>query len=247
MTTNDRTGALTYAIADLHGRFDLLCTAISTIEAHSLEGGKLVVLGDFVDRGPQSRSIVDLLMAGPQSPGWEWVVLQGNHESMMLEVLANPSPQLLRWWVGNGGGKTLESYGYHQGDSLLPLRVPAEHVSWLDGLPVYHEDAHRIFVHAGVPFDQPLTEAKKDTLQWMLYPGDVEHGDAEFHPDEGHCSGKHIVHGHHQSASHPLLKSHRTNLDSFAWYTGRLAIGVFDDSRPGPIEILQATGGHHDL
>tara|TARA_A100000172_G_scaffold11373_3_gene6088 strand:+ start:1146 stop:1865 length:720 start_codon:yes stop_codon:yes gene_type:complete len=229
----------TYAIADLHGRFDLLCQAIDLIERDAGErGGKLVVLGDFVDRGPQSRSIIDLLMAGPSRQGWEWIVLQGNHEAMMLECLSKPG--ILRWWVGNGGGQTLESYGYRHGDSLFPLKIPAEHLAWLEGLPLTHEDEHRIFVHAGVPFDQPVTEAKPETLQWMLYPGDVDHSDAEIHPDLCHCSGKHIVHGHHQSEAHPLLKAHRTNLDSFAWNSGRLAIGVFDETQPQPVRIMES-------
>lgn len=231
----------TYAIADLHGRFDLLCNAIDVVEEHSPEGGCLVIMGDFVDRGPQSRSIIDLLMAGPSTPGWEWVILQGNHEAMMVAVLDNPTPHLMRWWVGNGGGQTLQSYGYQQGDMVLPLKVPPEHLVWLNGLPIHLDDGLRIFVHAGVPYDQPLAEASKDTMQWMLYPGDVEHGDAEFHADAQHCSGRHIVHGHHRSASHPLLKPHRTNLDSFAWNTGRLAIGVFDDTTAAPLEILWAT------
>jgi serine/threonine protein phosphatase 1 len=231
----------TYAIADLHGRFDLLCRALDLIEDDAGEdGGTLVILGDFIDRGPQSRNIIDLLMAGPQRTNWRWVILQGNHEAMMLATLEQPA-RLLRWWVGNGGGQTLQSYGYAHGDALHPLKIPDDHLAWVADLPVYHEDAHRIFVHAGVPFDQQLGEAKAQTLQWMLYPGDVDHDDAEVHADERHVSGKHIVHGHHQSETHPLLKPHRTNLDSFAWHSGRLAIGVFDDSRAGPVKILDAT------
>jgi serine/threonine protein phosphatase 1 len=235
---------LTYAIADLHGRFDLLCRAIDLIEADAGDsGGRFIVLGDFIDRGPSSRNIVDLLMAGPQLPNWTWQVLQGNHEAMMLEVLGSPTPHLMRWWIGNGGGRTLMSYGYQQGDEIHPLKVPAEHMAWLASRPLLIEDDHRIFVHAGVPFDRHVTDTKPDTLQWMLYPGDIEGGDAEFHADARHISGKHIVHGHHQSASHPLLKPHRTNLDSFAWHTGRAAIGVFDDTLPGgPVRILSATG-----
>lgn len=232
---------LTYVIADTHGRFDLVCQALTLIETHAGdEGGTFICLGDFVDRGPQSRSIIDLLMAGPSRPNWRWIVLQGNHEAMMLECLGNEG--ILHWWLGNGGGQTLRSYGYQQGDDLRPLKIPAEHLKWLADLPITHEDDLRIFVHAGVPFDKPLAEATAQTLQWMLHPGDVEHGDAEFHADAAHVSGKHIVHGHHQSASHPLLKDHRTNLDSFAWATGRLAIGVFDDSKPGPVSVLWATG-----
>jgi serine/threonine protein phosphatase 1 len=231
----------TYAIADLHGRFDLLCKAVSLIEADAGdEGGHMICLGDFVDRGPQSRSIVDLLMAGPSLPNWRWTVLQGNHEAMMLEVLAAPTQPRLQWWLGNGGGATLISYGYKGGENLHPLRVPAEHLDWLMDLPATYEDGHRIFVHAGVPFDRHVGDVSRDTLQWMLYPGDVDHGRAEFYDDVPHISGKHIVHGHHQSDRHPLLLPHRTNLDSFAWATGRLAIGVFDDSQAAPVKIIDA-------
>lgn len=232
----------TYAIADVHGNFDLLCKAISLTEAHAgdAEGNTLVILGDFVDRGPHTASIIDLLSVGPSLHNWRWIVLQGNHEAMMLAALADPA-RYLKWWIGNGGGATLLSFGYVEGDTIFPLKVPQWQLDWLECLPLWHQDDHRIYVHAGVPFDQTLTRAKRESLQWMLYPGDVEHGEAEFHPDERHCSGKHIVHGHHQSASHPLLKPHRTNLDSFAWSTGRLAVGVFDDARPGgPVEILEA-------
>lgn len=231
----------TYAIADLHGRFDLLTGALSMIEQDAGDtGGTLIILGDFVDRGPQARNIIDLLMAGSPLPNWRWVVLQGNHEEMMLRCLENPA--LLRWWLGNGGGETLRSYGYEQGDQLFPLKIPGEHLEWLASLPITFEDEQRIFVHAGVPFDQHVADAKPEILQWMLYPGDVDHGDADFYADEPHISGKHIVHGHHQSATHPLLKQHRTNLDSFAWATGRIVVGVFNDEKPQPERILELIG-----
>lgn len=233
----------TYAIADLHGRFDLLCRAIDLIEADAGQaGGKFIVLGDFVDRGPQSRAIIELLMAGSPLANWEWIVLQGNHEAMMLQVLAMPTPELMRWWIGNGGGSTLRSYGYEEGDKLLPIKVPDDHLAWLAALPITHEDTQRIYVHAGVPFDQAVADTSPETLQWMLYPGDIEGASFHIHPDNGHVSGKHIVHGHHQSALHPLLKPHRTNLDSFAWNTGRLAIGVFDDMQAAPVRIMDALG-----
>lgn len=232
----------TYVIADLHGRYDLLKRAIRLIEADAGEaGGTFIVLGDFVDRGPESRSIIERLMLGPARANWRWIILQGNHEAMMLGFMR--SPGVVRWWIANGGGPTLQSYGYANGDDIMPLKIPADHMRWLDACPLTHEDEHRIYVHAGVPFDEPLSTAKPETLQWMLYPGDVDDHDADVHPDRGHVSGKHIVHGHHQSASHPLLKPHRTNLDAFAFATGRLAIGVFDDARPGgPIRILDAVG-----
>ncbi|WP_394662933.1 metallophosphoesterase [uncultured Sphingomonas sp.] len=235
-----RVSTKTYVIADLHGRFDLLERAIALIERDAgASGGTFVCCGDFVDRGPQSRQIIERLMEGPRRINWRWIVLQGNHEAMMLECLGKPG--ILRWWIGNGGGQTLQSYGYEHGDALEPLKIPDDHLAWLAALPVAHEDAHRIYVHAGVPFDQALSDAKTETLQWMLYGEYKEDGTTDLAADEQHVSGKHIVHGHHQSARHPLLKPHRTNLDSFAWATGHSAIGVFDDATPGgPVRILDA-------
>lgn len=226
---------LTYAIADMHGRYDLLLKASHVIQDDSAgRDHRVIVLGDFVDRGPQSREIIEWLMLS------DWIVLQGNHEDIMLQTLDNPARNL-KWWVRNGGGETLKSYGYQDGDGIHPLRVPQSHIDWLKSLPVYFMDRRRIFVHAGVPYDQAVTETKKDTMQWMLHPSDTEHYfGAEIYADEPHCSGLHIVHGHHQSATHPLLKPHRTNLDSFAWYTGRLAIGVFDETQDGPVRVLEA-------
>lgn len=219
----------TYVIADLHGRYDLLLRAIDIIQSDAA-GGTFIVLGDFVDRGPQSREIIEHLMAGPSVARWKWVVLQGNHEAMMLTCLMDQSR--LGWWIGNGGGATLDSYNYD---------VPVEHCLWLDRLPVWFEDEHRIYVHAGVRHDRPVAETKKQTLQWMLYQGTKVYGGAEINPDIPHMSGKHVVHGHHQSPDHPLLLAHRTNLDSFAWATGRAVIGVFDGPG-GPTRVLQVMG-----
>jgi serine/threonine protein phosphatase 1 len=238
----------TYAIADLHGRADLLMQVFMWLSKQ--EPGKLVVTGDMVDRGADSRGVLDALMvlqrtaAAGGMPGWEVVVLRGNHEEMMLEVLAKgqTNPALLRWWIGNGGGATLLSYGHADFGPFTPEVVDFEHVEWLMGLPVWHEDEHRIFVHAGVPHDKRPEDTPPETLQWMLYRG----GEAEeilakggklmsdsfdSHP---HVSGKHIVHGHEQSATHPLRLEHRTNLDAFAWRTGKLAVGVFEG--PGGLQ-----------
>lgn len=229
----------TYAVGDLHGRFDLLEKAIKAIQEDSPEGGRFIVLGDFVDRGPQSKEIIQTLIVGPCDDKWEWIVLQGNHEDIMLQ--ANRNPAALSWWWGNGGGATLASYGVTPHDVSWPLPIDPNHIAWLMHLPAYFEDEHRIFVHAGVPHFKTVKETKRETLQWMLFKGDIPGTDADLYEDKPHMSGKHLVHGHHQSAAHPLLLPHRTNLDSFAWYTGRLAIGVFDDSQAEPIKILEVT------
>src|SRR6266404_6878529 len=101
--------SLTYAIADLHGRFDLLTAAFDAIVKHAAERSfKIITLGDYVDRGPQSRQIIDHLMAA-QEMGVSLICLKGNHEDMMVETLRRPLHP--NWWIDNGGGQTLISYG----------------------------------------------------------------------------------------------------------------------------------------
>jgi serine/threonine protein phosphatase 1 len=111
--------------------------------------------------------------------------------------------------------------------------VPDEHLRWIERLPLMHVDKHRIFVHAGVDSNCALDEQDPHDVIWKIYDDHDEGG-------HGEC---HIVHGHDPHEHGPILKANRTNLDTFAWYSGRLAIGVFDDDTPGgPLEILEVRG-----
>jgi len=219
----------TYAIGDLHGSFDLLCQALSLAERDAgSTPATFVICGDFIDRGPGSRSIIELLMQGPTLPHWRWVVLKGNHEDMMLQCVRR---QRYGWWRDNGGNATLVSYGYRPGDFIEPLKIPSEHLAWLEALPLYHLDDHRAFVHAG--FDPSKTLEAQDPQQ-MMQMRDPRGTDYSF-------MGRHVVHGHEQYADGPVLTPNKSHIDTFAWLHGRLAVVVFDDERAGgPIDILWA-------
>jgi serine/threonine protein phosphatase 1 len=220
----------TYVVADLHGRHDLLKAAISHIE-HQSNGGTVVFTGDYVDRGPQSRQIIETLMAGSQAPGWKWICLRGNHEEIMIAGCMG----MLNWWIPNGGGATLVSYGAKRGDDAADALalVPQEHLRWMHSLPVTHNDGKRLFVHAGVQGYRPLEDQDEHENTWMLYPDGAEDGYGELH----------VVHGHHQHEDGPILLKGRSNFDTFAWYTGRLVVGVFDDDVPGgPVGTIEIKG-----
>jgi serine/threonine protein phosphatase 1 len=221
----------TYAIADLHGRFDLLEMALARIAEHVEPPATLVTLGDYVDRGPNSRKVIECLMAGLGRDGWRLMCLKGNHEDIMWQTCrCLPDAD---WWLTNGGGATLISYGQREGDQADVTVVPASHLDWIERLPLMHVDEHRVFVHAGVNPHLPLDDQDAEDVIWKIYPDN----------DDGGHRQRHVVHGHHQHADGPIFKKSRTDLDTFAWYTGRLAIGVFDDAAPGgPIEILEVKG-----
>ena len=222
----------TYAMADLHGRLDLLEMALAQIANHAELPATLVTLGDYVDRGPDSRKVIGRLMGGLADEGWRLICLKGNHEDIMWQTCRRKVPDC-GWWLENGGGATLISYGQNEGDQADVTVVPDGHLKWIEQLPLMHVDKHRIFVHAGLNPNYSLNEQDPQDVIWKIYD---DH-------DEGGHGQRHIVHGHHQHAHGPILKKNRTNLDTFAWYTGRLVIAVFDDKTPGgPLEILEVHG-----
>ena len=234
-----------YVIGDLHGRYDLLSAGLSKIGEHTRanEGEhKIIYLGDYIDRGPDSKKIIDTLMALNTDTV---ICLQGNHEAMAVEsILRSLQPE---WWLGNGGASTLISYGHPEVrsfDEIMYSYVPQEHVKWMASLPLFYEAEKQVFVHAGIPqwdinlppkSGSPKGDMNLHKMQWMLY-----------HPaDHGGWKGKHVVHGHHQFADGPHVWNPgsrgggRTNLDVWAYKTGRSVIGVFDDTQLTALEFLE--------
>ncbi len=223
--------SLTYAIPDIHGRLDLLNGALKKILAHSRgECVTIITLGDYVDRGPSSREVIELLMDW-HSERVKLVNLKGNHEAMMWEVCNNLAE--LDWWISNGGDQTLASYGHSSKKNAKVSAVPKQHLNWLSSLPTLHIDKHRVFVHAGVDPKVPLPRQHEQTLLWKRYPDGFVLG-------HGH---RHLVHGHHANQDAPIVTKGKTNLDGLAYKTGRLVVGVFEDDKVGgATEFLEIVG-----
>lgn len=213
-----------YAVGDIHGRLDLLLKLAVAIFDHA--AGRrvhVVFLGDYVDRGPDSRSVVEFLM-GAERDGWA-TCLMGNHEAMMAAAMSDPDE--VGSWMSNGGWATLQSYAGED---------PADHAGWMAGLPYVVRDSHRIYVHAGL---LPGVELERQTPEACLW---IRDRFLRARADELPC---HVVHGHSPYAKpvahEPELQPHRTNLDTGAFRTGVLTAGAFDPALPGgPIELLFA-------
>lgn len=216
--------SLTYVIPDLHGRDDLLSRALAEIAAHSAgQNGLIVTIGDYVDKGPQSRAVIERLRSGVA--GWNLVTLKGNHDAMMVAGLRDSTKRA--FWLDKGGDAALASYGGE------PSTVPEADIAWLDQLQLIHVDAHRIYVHAGVDPELALERQDETTLLWKRYPKTDGRG----------YGARHVVHGHDNDPDGPLLFEGRTNLDTLAWRTGRLTVGVFDDGKAGgPIDFIEIRG-----
>ncbi len=217
--------SLTYVIPDIHGRYDLLSDALAAIAVRpGGETGAIVTIGDYVDKGPHSKQVIDRLLPG-LARGRRLVALKGNHDAMMVEALRDPAKMAA--WMAKGGDAALASYG---GD---PAEVPKAHIAWLDQLRLMHVDAHRLYVHAGVEPGIALSQQSEATLLWKRYPKGFSEGFGELH----------VVHGHDNFPDGPLLYEGRTNLDTQAWRTGRLMVGVFDDDKAGgPVDLIEVRG-----
>ena len=217
--------SLTYVVPDLHGRLDLLCEGLKRIATHAMsQAVTVIMLGDYVDKGPESKQVIDRLLAG-LADRWQLVALKGNHDAMMVEALRDPAKMDV--WIEKGGDAALKSYG---GEAVA---VPQAHIAWLDNLPLMHRDQYRLYVHAGIDPKLPLERQTEQTLLWKRYP----------QCDPSGFGALHVVHGHDNFPEGPLLYEGRSNLDTQAWRTGRLVIGIFDDAKAGgPEDVIEITG-----
>ena len=218
----------TYAIGDIHGRLDLLREALATISAHAAAGShRIILLGDLVDRGPDSAAVVSLAM--DQTDGKRFITLKGNHEELMLRSLRSGDMDAMAMWLDNGGETTAMSYG--------GLRaVPAAHLAWIAALPIHWSDEHRVFVHAGLAPGVAVSAQAERSMLWIR---------ETFLTAKARDLPCHVVHGHtplwsgKPVMSRPERLPHRTNLDTGAYATGVLSVGVFpDDIAGGPLDIL---------
>jgi serine/threonine protein phosphatase 1 len=219
-----------YAIGDIHGRLDLLERALAAIRGDVDARGPAaltVTVGDYVDRGPDSRGVLDRLVADPfPTP---YVALKGNHEDMLEAFLADAAagPQ----WLDNGGLQTLRSYGvaldgfghaeFAQAREALRAALPAAHLEFLRGLRLSLSRGGFFFCHAGVRPGVPLHLQDAEDLLWIREPFLLS--GADF--------GAIVVHGH-TPVEEPELRKNRIGIDTGAFFSGRLTCVALGEGSP---------------
>jgi serine/threonine protein phosphatase 1 len=187
----------TIAIGDIHGCSTALRTLLAGVNPQPED--KLILLGDYIDRGPDSRGVLDQLITLVEH--CEVIPLLGNHEVMLLQSLTNR--EMFEFWKACGGNETLQSYG----GSLENL--PFEHLVFFRGLRKFYETDEFIFVHANYDAELPIQETSEDLLFW-------EHVTSV--PPVRHCSGKIVVVGHTPQGSGCVLDlGHLICLDTYCF------------------------------
>jgi diadenosine tetraphosphatase ApaH/serine/threonine PP2A family protein phosphatase len=225
-------GTRLYAIGDIHGRADLLARLHGMIAADARRQpaprNVAIYLGDYVDRGAESRAVIELLLRQPLE-GFEAVHLRGNHEAFLLRFLEDVAvgPN----WLAYGGRETLASYGIDPPHATAPpdalmraqqelnLRLPRAHRDFLAGLRLLHEEGDFAFVHAGVRPGVPLDRQDPEDLIWIR---------DEF-LDSRAAFGRVVVHGHTITPA-PDVRPNRIGIDTGAFMTGRLTCLVIAET-----------------
>ena len=224
-----------YAVGDIHGHLDKLQAAHAAIAqdraAHGGAEGPIIHVGDVVDRGPDSRGVIQYLIDGLER-GEDWLVLCGNHDQMFRDFLDGGDgshPRLkggLTWHHNMMGGRaTLDSYGVRrkllERDASFMARarakVPAAHRDFLAKMPLWHREDGLIFVHAGIRPGFPMDAQDEDDLMWIR-------DDFLWHVGDHEAL---IVHGH-TPVDEPTHYGNRVNIDTGAGWGHELTPVVFD-------------------
>ena len=226
-----------YVIGDIHGRADLLDRMVALIgrdlDAAPVADRLTVTIGDYVDRGPASRGVLDRLAANPFPS--DFVALKGNHEALLEEFLREP--QTGAHWRQVGGLETLHSYGvdvgplmrgrdYGAAAAAFAAALPPAHAEFIAGLRLTFAWGGYFLCHAGVRPGTPLERQRERDLLWIREP--FLGSRADF--------GKIVVHGH-SPAEEPEVWPNRVNIDTGAFMTGRLTCVVIEG---GHIRFLTA-------
>jgi len=225
-------GIRIYAIGDVHGCSSHLERLLALVEEHITAFPSrrpiLVFLGDYIDRGPASRQVIDQLIVLREHR--EVICLKGNHESYLVEFLKNPA--ILPKWFQYGGLDTLHSYEITPRSHFDPKEQEylatalslalhkRGHLEFLDQLKISFLCEDFFFVHAGVRPGIPLDQQSEEDLLWIR--------DDFLH--HGGFLGKIVVHGH-TPVSHPEVCSNRINIDTGAYATGRLTCLIIERDR----------------
>jgi serine/threonine protein phosphatase 1 len=220
------TRTITYAIGDVHGCFDKLVALLNHCDAHSgNRQPRFVFLGDYVDRGRDTKRVVEFLMRAQARFPDRFICLKGNHEQLLVSAAGPTTSQKDRdVWIRNGGRETLESYEIDD-----PHLMPSDPTDWLGSLPATFTDGKRLFVHAGIFPGVPIELQEEDDLLWIREPflsSETDHGLL-------------VVHGHTPTKTRkPDLRSNRLNLDTGACLGGPLTAAAFLDHALVPVAFI---------
>lgn len=216
-----------YAIGDVHGelaKLDELLRAIREDAARRQAPSKVIFLGDMIDRGPDSRSVIVRAMKMTESG--EALAIKGNHEELMLHAFANRESVGIYWWAENGGDETITSYMMANGakDDFRDA-IDSAHINWMKSLPTMIRDEERglVFVHGGID-PNTFPNCTDELKMWTRSPKFFQ---STRWPDRAELKNILVIHGHTPTVDfEPDAQTRRINVDTGACFGGPLTAVV---------------------
>ena len=226
-----------YAIGDIHGCLDLLQELFSLISddlaASPCVHHKIITIGDYCDRGPNTRGVIDFLIEKQKSGNT--ICICGNHDQRMLEF-PDMADEIGESFLHYGGRQTLASYGvdpdgydtFGQLAKAFKRALPSAHMKFLDNLPLMYEEGDYVFAHAGIRPGVDLSEQSPKDLLWIR----------ELFLQHQGAHEKVVVHGH---TIHDIfdIQPNRINLDTGAFQSGILSCAVLEKNEVRLIQAVQ--------
>jgi serine/threonine protein phosphatase 1 len=217
-----------YCFPDIHGCSGLLRDALSFVYSHNPEGGKIIFLGDYIDRGPDNYGVLQIVMNPPE--GWEFVTLLGNHEAMLVDAYISKTE-----FYDMKAAQDIA--GFKQNDYVLYDEIHDGigqcTINWMTNLKLFHIEDKNVFAHAFYDDTRNPDEQIENHCiwtrmdDWMTFQNDKQ--------------GLYLTHGHTPRKHGPVQSPNRTNLDAGAVFYGRFVIAEYRKDVQGPVDFHEFT------
>lgn len=215
-----------YCFPDIHGCADVLKVALDFVYKENPEGGKIIFLGDYIDRGPDNWGVLKTVMNPPEN--WEYVCLLGNHEQMFIDAYLHRTE-----FYDMKAARDIA--GFRQDDFVIYDHIlqgiDRSTIEWMYNLKLFHIEDKNVFAHAFYDDDRnPEDQISSDVLwtrmdDWMKFQNDKQ--------------GLYLTHGHTPRKHGPVKSPNRVNLDAGAVFYGRYVIAEYQKGIQGPVDFKE--------
>lgn len=217
-----------FTIGDIHGCLEELKNLLKKVDAQIAPGDVIVFVGDYIDRGPDSKGVVDLLIERSKTHPNEHYFLMGNHEDLLMEG---------NYWLINGGDETIKSYGFdpfeHQIAYRFIERVPEDHQEFYKNLLHVYKQDKVVVVHAAI---SPMVPLHDQSINTMIWDRSYDHYDGEY------LDGVTVVRGH-TPVNNVRSLSNQVLIDTGCVFGNMLTCLIIDSNNPADRSYLSVQSG----
>ena len=215
-----------YCFPDIHGEYGLLRQALDFVYRNNPDGGKIVFLGDYIDRGKNNLKVLQTIMNPPDN--WEFICLSGNHEDMFVQSYATRQEfydQNTAREIALFDNDELPLATYEQVHDCIPKSI----IEWMYGLPLFHFEGNNVFAHAYYDDDLLPEHQRSDSVLWTRMDDWMTYNSQN--------NRLYLTHGHTPRKNGPIKSPNRVNLDCGGVFYGRYVIGEYEKNVKGPVDF----------